>query len=70
MTVMSPLNSNHLLEADVTAGAAAKAAEGMKNAANDQKCSNLGWACAIDSHGTKGKEAQHKHLCHVHYLSY
>ena len=31
--------------AGVTAGAAAQAAEARKHAANNQKCSDLGWSC-------------------------
>ena len=45
MTVTSMLNSSTLLEAGVTSGSAALAAEVRKHNANDAKCSKLSWTC-------------------------
>ena len=45
LSVTSPLNLNVLLEAGLTAGAAARARELRKHEANDGKCRELGWVC-------------------------
>ena len=45
LSVTSPLNPLTLLEAGVTAGAAAKATEERKLKANTGKCADLGWVC-------------------------
>ena len=45
LTVTSTLNSSTLLEAGVTSGSSALAAEVCKHNANDAKCSELGWTC-------------------------
>ena len=45
----------------MTTGAAAQAAEAREHAANDQRCSELGWSCiplAVESYGAWGKEVQ------------
>ncbi|KAL5509159.1 hypothetical protein EMCRGX_G004469 [Ephydatia muelleri] len=60
ISVTSPLNSNIMSEAGVTAGAAAQASELRKHEANDVKCSELGWLCiplVVESYGAWGKEA-------------
>ena len=60
ISVTSPLNSNIMFEAGVTAGAAAQATELRKHEANDVKCSELGWLCiplVVESYGAWGKEA-------------
>eukprot|EP00731_Ephydatia_muelleri_P025227 Em0017g310a len=60
ISVTSPLNSNIMSEAGVTAGAAAQATELRKHEANDVKCSELGWLCiplVVESYGAWGKEA-------------
>eukprot|EP00731_Ephydatia_muelleri_P001670 Em0001g1670a len=59
LSVTSPLNSNIMSEAGVTAGAAAQATELRKHEANDVKCSELGWLCiplVVESYGAWGKE--------------
>ena len=43
ITVTSPLNPSIILEAGVSAGTAAKAAEVRKHSKYDVKCSELGW---------------------------
>ena len=56
----TPLNSSTLLEAGVTSGSAALAAEVRKHNANDAKCSELGWTCipiAVETYGCWGAEA-------------
>eukprot|EP00731_Ephydatia_muelleri_P013062 Em0007g372a len=60
ISVTSPLNSNIMSEAGVTAGAAVQATELRKHEANDVKCSELGWLCiplVVESYGAWGKEA-------------
>ena len=60
ISVTSPINSNIMSEAGVTAGAAAQATELRKHEANDVKCSELGWLCiplVVESYGAWGKEA-------------
>ena len=60
ISVTSPLNSNIMSEAGVTAGAAAQATELRKHEANNVKCSELGWLCiplVVESYGAWGKEA-------------
>ena len=60
LTVTSTLNSSTLMEAGVTSGSAALAAEVCKHNANDAKCSELGWTCipiAVKTYGCRGAEA-------------
>ena len=62
LTVTSTLNSSTLMEAGVTSGSAALAAnaEVRKHNANDAKCSELGWTCipiAVETYGCWGAEA-------------
>ena len=45
LSVMSPLNSNVLLEAGLAASQAARATEQRKHDTNDAKCKELGWVC-------------------------
>ena len=45
VSITSPLNPVTLLEAGVSATAAAQATEARKHQANDPKCSELGWVC-------------------------
>ena len=57
LTVTSTLNSSTLMEAGVTSGSAALAAEVCKHNANDAKCSELGWTCipiAVKTYGCAG----------------
>ena len=65
VAVASPLNANILLEAGdrVIGGAAAQAAEAWNHAANNQKCSDLGWACVSLAVESCGKEAQECFSC-------
>ena len=54
-----PLNSSAVIEAEVTAGGAARAAEMRKHEKNDAKCTELGWMCipiAVESFGAWGVE--------------
>ena len=44
-------------------GAAAQAAEARNHATNDQKCSDLGWACVPLAVESCGKEAQECFSC-------
>ena len=60
ITVTSPLNPSIILEAGVSAGSAAKAAEVRKHLKYDVKCSELGWRCtplAVETYGAWGAEA-------------
>ena len=60
ITVTSLLNPSTILEAGVSAGTAAKAAEVRKHSKYDAKCSELGWRCiplAVESYGAWGAEA-------------
>ena len=60
-TVTSPLVSNSLLEASVTAGSAAFAAEERKHRSNDTKCAELGWVSiplTVETYGCWGTEAK------------
>ena len=60
LTVVSPLNSNTLIEAGATSGSAAGKDEVRKHNANDPKCRELGWVCiplAVESYGCWGEEA-------------
>ena len=60
VSITSPLNPVTLLEAGVSATAAAQATEARKHQANDPKCSELGWVCvpmAVETYGAWGKEA-------------
>ena len=60
ISVTSPLNTLTLMEARVSAGYAALAAEERKHVANDAKCHELGWICVplvTESYGAWGSEA-------------
>ena len=62
ITVTSPLNPSiiFILEAGVSAGTAAKAAEVCKHSKYDVNCSELGWRCtplAVETYGAWGAEA-------------
>ena len=60
VSITSPLNPVNLLEAGVSATAAAQATESRKHHANDPKCSDLGWVCVrmvVETYGAWGKEA-------------
>ncbi|KAL5510752.1 hypothetical protein EMCRGX_G006353 [Ephydatia muelleri] len=60
VSITSPLNPVTLLEAGVSATAAAQATEARKHQANDPKCSELGWVCVpmvVETYGAWGKEA-------------
>ena len=60
LSVTSPLHLNVLLEAGLTAGAAARATELRKHEANDGKCRELGWVCVpmvVEAYGAWGAEA-------------
>ena len=60
LSVMSPLNSDVLLEAGLAAGQAARATEQRKHDENDAKCKELGWICVpmvVEAYGAWGKEA-------------
>ena len=53
-------NPSIILEAGVSAGSAAKAAELRKHSKYDVKCSELGWRCtplAVETYGAWGAEA-------------
>ena len=60
VSITSSLNPVTLLEAGVSATAAAQATEARKHQANDPKCSELGWVCVpmvVETYGAWGKEA-------------
>ena len=60
LSVMSPLNSNVLLEAGLAAGQAARATEQRKHDENDAKCKELRWICVpmvVEAYGAWGTEA-------------
>eukprot|EP00731_Ephydatia_muelleri_P004824 Em0002g1000a len=60
VSVTSPLNPQTLLEAGVTATAAALTTEERKHDENDPKCSELGWVfipVVVESYGAWGREA-------------
>ena len=60
VSITSLLNPVNLLEAGVSATAAAQATESRKHHANDPKCSDLGWVCVpmvVETYGAWGKEA-------------
>ena len=60
VSITSLLNPVNLLEAGVSATAAAQATESRKHHANDPKCSDLGWVCVpmvVETYGALGKEA-------------
>ena len=59
LSVMSPLNSNVLLEAGLAAGQAARATEQRKHDENDAQCKELGWICVpvVEAYGAWGTEA-------------
>ena len=53
-------NNNYYLEASVTAGSAALAAENRKHNSNDRKCEELGWVCiplVVETYGCWGAAA-------------
>ena len=61
VTVTSVLSSATINEASAAVWVAAFPAEARKQAANDDKCQELGWSCislAIETHGNGAKEAQ------------
>ena len=72
VSITSPLNPVILLEAGVSATAAAQATESRKHHANNPKCSDLGWVCVpmvVENYGTWGKEATaiiSYRLAHLH----
>ena len=45
ISVTSPLNSSLVVEAGMSSGVAARAAEKRKHLHNDAKCKQLGWQC-------------------------
>ena len=60
VSITTPLNPVNLLEAGVSATAAAQATESRKHHANDPKCSDLGWVCVpmvVETYGAWGKDA-------------
>ena len=60
LSVTSMLHSSVLLEASVTAGLAALAAENRKHNSNDRKCEELGWVCiplVVETYGCWGAAA-------------
>ena len=59
--ITSPLTSNNLPEAFVTAGSAAFVTEVRKHQANDKKCAELGWISiplVVEMYGCWGTEAK------------
>eukprot|EP00731_Ephydatia_muelleri_P014937 Em0008g657a len=61
VSVISPLNPLHIVEAGISPGAAAKATEERKHRNNDAKCEELGWRCipmVVESYGCWGTEAR------------
>ena len=61
VSVTSPLNPLHIVEAGISPGAAAKATEERKHRNNDAKCAELGWCCipmVVESYGCWGTEAR------------
>ena len=58
VTVTSHLIPSILTAASLSEGAAAEEAEVRKHRANDPKCSELGWALAVETYGNWGREAQ------------
>ncbi|KAL5475538.1 hypothetical protein EMCRGX_G025366 [Ephydatia muelleri] len=60
-TVTSTLNSSTLMEAGVTSGSAALAAEVHKHNANNAKCSELGWTCHHAVTCKRGGDAISRH---------
>ena len=60
LSVTSTLNAQIFQEACVTAGSAALAAQIRKHRVNDERCSDLGWACiplVVETYGCWGTEA-------------
>ena len=60
ISVTSPLNSSLVVEAGMSSGVAAKAAEKRKHLQNDAKCKQLGWRCiplVVETYGAWGAEA-------------
>ena len=67
VSITSPLNPVTLLEAGVSATAAAQATEARKHKANDPKCSELGWVCVpmvVESH--YHHRLSSLQTCHLH----
>ena len=61
VSITSPLNPVTLLEAGVSATAAAQATEARKHQANDPKCSELGWVCVpmvVETYGAGERKPQ------------
>ncbi|KAL5464076.1 hypothetical protein EMCRGX_G033036 [Ephydatia muelleri] len=61
VSVTSPLNPLHIVEAGISPGAAAKATEERKHRNNDAKCEELGWRCipmVVESYGCWGTEVR------------
>ena len=59
--ITSPLTSNNLPEAFVTAGSTAFVTEVKKHHANDKKCADLGWISiphVVETYGCWGTEAK------------
>ena len=60
ISVTSPLNSLLVVEAVMSSGVAARAAEKRKHLQNDAKCKQLGWRCiplVVETYGAWGAEA-------------
>ena len=74
VSITSRLNPVTLLEARVSATAAAQATESKKHQANDPKCSELGWVCVpvvVETYGSWGRSLCYHLLsslqtCHLH----
>ena len=61
VSVTSPLNPSHIMEAGMSSGVAAKAVEERKHAQNDPKCIELRWQCipfVAETYGAWGAEAR------------
>ena len=63
LSVTSPLNLNVLLEAGLTAGAAARATKLRKHEANDGKCRELCVLMVVEAYGAWGAEAMESLSC-------
>ena len=60
ISVTSPLSSSLVVEAGMSSGVAARAAEKRKHLQNDAKCKLLGWRCiplVVETYGAWGAEA-------------
>ncbi|KAL5506296.1 hypothetical protein EMCRGX_G007910 [Ephydatia muelleri] len=61
VSVTSPLNPLHIVDAGISPGVAAKATEERKHRNNDAKCDELGWHCipmVVESYSCWGTEAR------------